>query len=299
MYDSLDTAQQQSSKGKKTVERTDSVLGEGTYGKVRVAKYKGQCYAAKELKIHDTHYMDNLYREATNLALLEDDNIVSFCGIGVYKGQCNGSFLILTELLATSLHRYLMEDPTFVLQNGISILSDVLSGLDYMHQEPCIIHGDLKTKNVLLSKDGIAKIADLGSSLLANDDAVHGRTVQGTPTYMAPEMACQVYTEKIDVFAYGHLSLVTLTRWEIGLPQFSKPQNNTDREICKRIKLFDKLEHPKLNVVRDFIPLVKQCLRDESNQRTALSQLKCEMQSLSLPQMLPTVSLDTAVRNEV
>lgn len=197
-------------------------------------KHKGQCYAAKELKLEDSGLVDNLYREAANLALLDDDNIVKFCGIGVYEQHhCQGVFLILTELLATSLHRYLMEGVGISVPNQVSILSNVLSGLKYMHEEPSVIHGDLKTKNILLSEKGIAKICDLGSSRLAND-SIAGREICSTESYMAPEMESGEYTEKIDVFAFGHLALVTLTRWEIDRAEFSTPKSNSNKEIEKR-----------------------------------------------------------------
>ena len=288
----------QPSKGKKMVQRTKSVLGCGTYGEVRIVRHKGRCYAAKELKLHSTHhsYIDNLYREAATLALLEHKNIVAFCGIGVYQGERHNSFLILTELLATSLHRYNMKEPSISVENHISILFDVLNGLEYMHQDPVVIHGDLKTRNILLSKSGIAKIADLGSSRLAHDKIT--RCVCGTPAYMAPEMASEQYTEKIDVFAYGHLSLVTLTRYEMSKEQFDHPRNTIDTEISMRRELFSYLEEKEFDVIRRFVPLVKDCLRDDLNRRPFLSVLKTRMRSLRLPRELPNVSIDTAVQNE-
>ena len=283
------------------MQRTNSVLGEGTYGEVRIAKHKGQCYAAKELKIEDSRLMDSLYHEAACLALLDDENIVKFCGIGVYQGQhCSGSFLILTELLATSLHRYLMEEPGITLPNQISILSNVLSGLEYMHQEPCIIHGDIKTKNILLSKHGIAKVADLGSAHLANDDIV-GQRVCGTTVYMAPETTKgENITKKIDVFAYGHLCLVTLTKWEIDAAEFNTRQEDitANKELIKRRKLFDRLSRPNFAVISGFIPLIKFCLYDDPNHRPSFDELQTQMQDLTLPRKLPKVTIDTAVRDE-
>ena len=287
------------SRGKKRVERTNSVLGRGSYGEVRVVKHKGQCYAAKELKLEDSGLVDDLYREAANLALLDDDNIVRFCGIGVYeKHHRQGVFLILTELLATSLHRYLMKGVGVSLPNQVSILSNVLSGLEYMHQEPSVIHGDLKTRNILLSEKGIAKIGDLGSSHLAIDCIVD-QEVCGTAAYMAPEMAFGEYTKKMDVFAYGHLALVTLTRWEVDTAEFSTPKPNTlNKEIEKRKNLFAMLNCPAYEVVEEFVPLIRACLYDKPSERLALDRLKDRMQDLRLPRELPYVQTDTAVRRE-
>ena len=259
-------------------------------------KHKDQHYAAKELKLQAPDYIRHLYREAANLALLEHDNIVTFCGIGVYRGKCNHSHFILTELLATSLHRYLMRGLSICLENQVSILFNVLSGLEYMHENPAIIHGDLKTKNILLSKNGIAKIADLGSAQLASENVV--RSVYGTKEYVAPEAFRRVYTEKIDVFAYGHLSLVTLTRWEINEDELSKPKGTSNVEVRRRRELFDYFKAKKFQVIKNFVPLIERCLCDEPNQRPPLSLLKRQMQELRLPRQLPCVTTDTAVREE-
>ena len=275
------------------------MLGSGTYGKVSIVKHKGQCYAAKELKLEDSGLVGNLYREAANLALLDDDNIVKFCGIGMYeRHHTQGVFLILTELLATSLHRYLMTRAVISVPNLVSVLSDVLSGLEYMHQDPTVIHGDLKTRNILLTEKGIAKIGDLGSAQLAND-CVIGRKVYGTEAYMSPETASREYTKKMDVFAYGHLSLVTLTRWEIDPAEFSTPQHDSaSREVDKRKKLFAKLNRPAFAVVSDFVPLIRACLSDTPSDRPPLDELKEQMEDLRLPRELPFVQTDTAVRRE-
>ena len=183
----------------------------------------------------------------------------------------------------------------------MSILFNVLSGLEYMHEDPAIIHGDLKTNNILLSKKGIAKIADLGSAQLASENVV--RSVCGTKEYVAPEAFRRVYTEKIDVFAYGHLSLVTLTRWEINEDEFSKPKGTSSYllkgvEVSRRRKLFDYFKGEKFQVVKNFVPLIERCLCDEPNQRPPLSLLKRQMQELRLPRQLPCVTTDTAVREE-
>ena len=287
-------------KGKKCVERTTSVLGKGSFGTVRVVKHEGQCYAAKELDVTDPQFMSNLYREAANLALLTHDNIVSYCGIGVYQGGCKGTLLILTELLATSLYRYLKEGADVTLPNQFSILMHILNGLEYMHRDPCMIHGDIKTRNVLLSKDGIAKIADLGSSHLANDVSTT-QGICGTPSYLAPETARNIFTEKLDVFAYGHLSLVTLTRWNICVAEFSKPQSGcAGWEVQKRREMFEILEcESRYVIVRRLFPLIEACLSDEPNQRPPLDKLKSDIRSLRLPRELPNICNDTAVRNEV
>ena len=237
------------------------MLGSGSHGKVFVVKYQDRHLAAKQLKI-DGDYFKNLYREAANLALLEHDNIVAFCGIGTFEG-CTDSLMILTELLATSLFKYLMNAEAISTANKVSIVFDVLSGLEYMHQNPVIVHGDIKSKNILLSESGVAKIADIGNSRLASDSNI---PPGGTPPYTAPEADSQ-YTEKIDVFSFGHLCLVLLTRWEIGSHELCEVQpRDKGKEVLRRKKLFQVLQEKRFLVLLKLKPSIESCLRDEPNE---------------------------------
>ena len=62
----------------------------------------------------------------------------------------------------------------------------VLKGLVYLHKTG-IIHRDLKAANILLTKDGIAKIADFGVSGQINAQMSKRNTIIGTPLWMSPE----------------------------------------------------------------------------------------------------------------
>lgn len=232
-----------------------------------------------------------MYREAANLALLEHKNIVPFCGIGVYEGECSGCHLILTELLPTSLFKYLQNAPDILPGNKVSVLFDVLSGLQYMHQPPVVIHGDIKSNNILLTNNGVAKVADLGSAKLALDSSNH--TPKEASAYTAPEVSRKEYTEKVDVFAYGHLALVTLTRWEMHIHEMVEINDQcANKQVRKRKELIDTLVNPLL---KKMLPALKMCLSDEPNQRPAMEHLKIELQSLDLPRAAPFVTNDTPV----
>ncbi|MQM12312.1 hypothetical protein Taro_045222 [Colocasia esculenta] len=95
-------------------------------------------------------------------------------------------------------------------------LQDHLSGLDYLHNgcRPPIIHRDVKSSNILLNSEFIAKLADFGLSRAFNDEKKTDTStaVAGTAGYLDPEL-----NEKSDVYSFGIVLLEILT----GQPVFS------------------------------------------------------------------------------
>ena len=90
------------------------------------------------------------------------------------------------------------------------IMHQVLSGLDYFHKNK-IIHRDLKLENILLeNSEGYAlQIADFGLAYFVNNKLPE--EVCGTPLYMAPEVGCGVYDEKVDLWSAGVVMFVLAT----------------------------------------------------------------------------------------
>ena len=82
---------------------------------------------------------------------------------------------------------------------------DMMYGLRAIHNVG-MIHGDLKTLNLLVTLEGRVKVADFGlSKVLGAVSIVPGtKTITGTPQYMAPEvMHCQPQSLRVDIYAVG------------------------------------------------------------------------------------------------
>ena len=93
-------------------------------------------------------------------------------------------------------------------------LHDICEGLRYVHAAG-VLHRDLKTPNIFISRDGKVKLGDFG---LARQVTAEIRSRVGTPCYLAPEvMQSDSYSESADVWGAGCIALeaVTLTfLWE-------------------------------------------------------------------------------------
>lgn len=99
----------------------------------------------------------------------------------------------------------------------LKIAEDVATGLLYIHQTPGMIHGNLKSSNVLLGSDFESCLTDYGivpsfrSPDSPEDSSSNGPT--GTVFYRAPEARKpqQCFTQKSDVYSFGVLLLELLT----------------------------------------------------------------------------------------
>ena len=84
----------------------------------------------------------------------------------------------------------------------LNLALEIAQGINYLHSfNPPILHRDLKSLNILLDKNYVAKIADFGWARLRDE---HMTKLRGTFQWMAPEVITnENYTEKADVYSFG------------------------------------------------------------------------------------------------
>lgn len=199
-----------------------SLIGEGSYGRVYHGVLKnGQAAAIKKLdssKQPDREFLS----QVSMVSRLKHENAVQLLGYCV-----DGGLRVLAYEFASngSLHDILHgrkgvkgSQPGPVLSWGqrVKIAVGAAKGLEYLHektQHP-IIHRDIKSSNVLLFDDDVAKIADFDLSNQAPDTAarLHSTRVLGTFGYHAPEYAMTgQLSSKSDVYSFGVVLLELLT----------------------------------------------------------------------------------------
>uniref|UniRef100_A0A7N0TR53 non-specific serine/threonine protein kinase n=1 Tax=Kalanchoe fedtschenkoi TaxID=63787 RepID=A0A7N0TR53_KALFE len=201
---------------------TRALIGEGSYGRVYHGVLKsGQAAALKKLDSSKQPDQE-LLAQVSLVSRLKHDNVVGLLGYCI-----DGNTRVLAYEFASngSLHDIIhgrkgvkgaQPGPVLSWAQRVKIAVGAARGLEYLHEkvQPHIIHRDIKSSNVLLFNDDVAKIADFDLSNQAPDMAarLHSTRVLGTFGYHAPEYAMTgQLSSKSDVYSFGVVLLELLT----------------------------------------------------------------------------------------
>ena len=228
------------------------------------------------LKISDVipnKVVNGFFQECKILSSLHHPNIVQFVGVSK-DGK------ILMECLHASLFNYVDERSRTLkclcklsLEQKLKILYDVALGLQYLHKRDTpILHRDLTAKNILLTKDLRAKIADLGQAIIKqHNHEQYMSQAPGTLCYMPPEVlkSNPKYDQSIDIFSFGVLILHTISEtWPI--PE-KDAQIISDRcgSLAGCRSEFERRPHctETLKTMPQLTSLVKQCIHNSAKHR--------------------------------
>ena len=150
--------------------------------------------------------------EATILKQLQHPNIVGFRAI---SGSVDGELCLAMEDCERALEDIIEEkaflEEHFGFDELLKVCWAVANALDYLHNEKKLLHGDIKSGNVLIRGDFEAvKVCDFGVSLRLKDD-LSGLKNPGDKYIGTEPWKCKeafnggVITDKADIFAYGLL----------------------------------------------------------------------------------------------
>ncbi|XP_034443842.1 interleukin-1 receptor-associated kinase 4 isoform X2 [Hippoglossus hippoglossus] len=265
-----------------------SRLGEGGFGTVYKGLLNDKHVAVKKLNPMDNTSLDELqvqfYQEIQTLKVLKHENLVDmvgFCCDGqhpcvVYAFMANGSLL---DRLAC-----LNDSPPLSWQQRCVIAEGTARGLEYLHSNHHV-HRDVKSANILLDDNLVAKISDFG---LTRASAKHTSTtmmterIVGTRAYMAPEALRGEITPKSDVFSFGVVLLEILS----GIPpacENREPQflmevrydiDDEDEDLTLDDIIDKKMRDWELSQVESIYSLACNCLHERKNRRPHINQVQ-------------------------
>ncbi|KAG5479888.1 hypothetical protein LSCM4_05896 [Leishmania orientalis] len=182
------------------------VLGKGSFGSAWLIQRNedGAQFVAKEVRLGGLKptERESAQKEIDMLRTLNHPNITRYVDHFEHKGSL---FIVMEYANGGDLYMRIKQQQgqLFSEKRILQCFSQICLALTYMHERR-ILHRDLKTQNVFLTKDGVVKVGDFGISTVLRNTYELKHTICGTPYYFSPELCLnKPYNNKSDVWALG------------------------------------------------------------------------------------------------
>lgn len=157
----------------------------------------------------DAAFVDNFKKESQAAAGLSHPNIVGVYDVG-REGNIN--YIVMELVEGKTLSQIISEEAPLDYRRVIDISKQVASALRTAHKNK-IIHRDVKPHNIMITNDGVVKLADFGIARAINDATLStGNKIIGSVHYFSPEQARGNYVdERSDIYSLGIVMYEMLT----------------------------------------------------------------------------------------
>jgi serine/threonine-protein kinase len=152
----------------------------------------------------DPKFIERFYKEGRAAAKLNDQHIVGALDVG-QAGEHH--YFVMEYVDGDTVHDRIVASRQMPEREAVSLVMQVARALKHAHEKG-FIHRDIKPKNIMISKAGVAKLADLGLARAVSDreaaESEAGKAF-GTPYYISPEQARGVVeiTPAADIYGLG------------------------------------------------------------------------------------------------
>jgi serine/threonine-protein kinase len=216
-----------------------ATVGSGGFGTVYLAE---DTWIDKKVALKVPHKQGvdfgELLREPRLLATLNHPNIVT---ILTAEKQENVFFIVMEFVPGETLEAIIAREGALDLAVALDYTCQICNAVDHAHKQG-VLHRDLRPSNVLVTENGLVKVADFGTSRFL-EIAAHGTTVIGSPPYMAPEQFQGKAVFASDIYSLG----VTMYQMLTGMMPYDTPSPaDLDRLLKGELHSGPRLKNPRV-----------------------------------------------------
>ncbi|MCP3967162.1 MAG: serine/threonine protein kinase [Lentisphaerae bacterium] len=189
------------------------VIGDFVVGKKVGSGSIGSVFKAKQLSLErdvalklllpelsSPKFVASFLKEARAAAQLSHTNLVQAYAVGEENGIC---YLAMNYIDGESLSHRIEREGSIAIDEALHTIQQVAEALYYAWDEARLIHRDVKPDNIMITKEGMVKLTDLG---LAMNQAewTEDMEISGSPSYMSPEQfAGEKLDTRSDIYSLG------------------------------------------------------------------------------------------------
>lgn len=184
-------------------------------------------------------HMARFRNEAKAAGRLHHPNIV---GVYEYGEDETVTFIAMEFVDGTGLREYLNRKTNFDFAQLTELMAQLLDALAFAHERG-IVHRDVKPSNLIVTAQGLLKVADFGIARVDTSSLTMAGMVIGTPSYMSPEQCRGLEADaRSDLFSAGVVLYELLTG--------EKPFRGTMEAVAYKICHEDPPPPSKLSMLR-------------------------------------------------
>ena len=202
----------------------------------------------------DATFVENIKRESQAAAGLSHPNIVGVYDVG-REGNIN--YIVMELIDGQTLNKIIEEEAPMDYRKVIDISRQVAQALRVAHKNK-IIHRDVKPHNIMITSDGVVKLADFGIARAVNDTTLStGSKIVGSVHYFSPEQARGNYVdERSDIYSLGIVMYEMLT---------GKVPFDGDNPVTVALKHINEEIVPPIELEPGIPPALNRCVMKATN----------------------------------
>lgn len=285
-------------------------VGKGRYGEVWRGTWMGESVAVKIFSSRDEQ---SWFRETEiyNTVQLRHDNILGFIASDMTSKNSSTQLWLVTHFHELGSLYDFLQYSSLEPESCLRMCLSVACGLVHLHTEivssqgkPAIAHRDLKSRNILVKRNGQCCIADLGLAVIhsqSNDYLDVGNNPRvGTKRYMAPEVLDEsIRTDVFESYKQTDIWALGLVFWEISRrtivngiveeyrpPFFDMVPSDPSFEEMKKVVCVDQ-QRPSLHnrlhshpILSAIVKIMKECWFQKAQARLTALRVKKTLSKL-------------------